>query len=98
TLRDLCREAEENQDHCRALHFASKLAEALFAADELAEADHVFREVLRQGAGAGIYQSILDGGPDVGMLLLRFQKSTLHTGAADDLLPYVETLIGGCVG
>ena len=74
---------------------ASRLSEALLAADEAAEASHVFREVLSLAAPAGFYQTILDEGPEIGTLLLRFQENARRTGVSGDLLPYVGNLIDG---
>jgi LuxR family maltose regulon positive regulatory protein len=54
-LRALRQEAEATDNHYRALCLAAQLSEALLAADEAAEASHVFREVLSLAAPAGFY-------------------------------------------
>jgi hypothetical protein len=68
------------------LCLAAQLSEALLAADEAAEASQLFHEDLRLAASAGIYQTILDEGPEIGTLLLRFQENARRTGVSGDLL------------
>jgi LuxR family transcriptional regulator, maltose regulon positive regulatory protein len=94
-LRALRQEAETSHNHYRALRFATMLSGALLTADETAEAKQVFCEVLRAAAISGLYQSILDEGPEVGTLLLDFQDSARRTGVSNDLLPYAGKLIAG---
>jgi LuxR family maltose regulon positive regulatory protein len=65
------------------------------SSDEPAEANQLFCEVLRAGATTGLYQSILDEGPEIGTLLLSFQDNARRTGVSKDLLPYVGKLIAG---
>jgi hypothetical protein len=45
----------------------------------------VFREVLEAAASAGLYQSVLDEGPEIGILLLRFREC-LRPARDDDRL------------
>ena len=94
-LRALCQEADASHNHYRALRFSVMLSQALVAADDFAEADRIFQEVLRLAATAGLHQSVLDTGPEIGALLLRFQEAARRTGVSDDLLPYVGNLIVG---
>jgi LuxR family transcriptional regulator, maltose regulon positive regulatory protein len=94
-LRALRNEAEAADNHYRALCVAAQLSAALLAADEGAEALHVFRDVLRLAAPTGFYQTILDEGPEIGTLLLGFQENARRTGVSGDLLPYVGNLIAG---
>jgi LuxR family maltose regulon positive regulatory protein len=94
-LRALRQEAIATDNHYRALCVAAQLSETLLAADEGAEASHIFHDVLRVAAPTGIYQTILDVGPEIGTLLLRFQDNAQRTGISDDLLPYVGNLIAG---
>jgi LuxR family maltose regulon positive regulatory protein len=77
------------------LRLATQLSGALLAADEPGEASQVFHEVLSLAAPAGFYQTILDEGPEIGTLLLRFQENARRTGVSGDLLPYVGKLIVG---
>jgi len=50
---------------------------------------------LSLAAPTGFYQTILDEGPEIGTLLLRFQDNVPRTRESDDLLPYVGNLIAG---
>lgn len=95
-LRALRQEAIATDNHYRALCVAAQLSETLLAADEGAEASHMFHDVSRVAAPTGIYQTILHVGPEIGTLLLRFQDNAQRTGISDDLLPYVGNLIAGC--
>jgi len=74
-LRELRQEAEATNNHYKALYVAAQLSGALLAADEGTEALHVFHDVLRLAAPTGFYQTILDEGPEIGTLLLRFQDN-----------------------
>ena len=58
----LHQEAEATDNHYRALCMAAQLSAALLAADEDAQALHVFHDVLRLAAPTGFYQTILDEG------------------------------------
>jgi hypothetical protein len=42
---------------------------------------------------AGICQTILDQGPAIGTLLMRFQEDAERTGLFRELLPYIGSLI-----
>ena len=70
-----------------------QLSKALLAANEPSEALKTFCGVLRAAASAGIDQMVLDGGPQIGWLLLLFQENTRRTGDFGELLPYVDTLM-----
>ena len=94
-MRALRHEAKATNNHYRALCLGAQLSEALIAADEGVEASHVFRDVLRLAAPTGIYQTILDEGPEIGTLLLRFQENAQRSGISDDLLPYIGRLVTG---
>ena len=94
-MRALRLEAEASYNHYRALRFATMLSGALLAAGETAEAEHIFSGVMRSAATAGLYQSILDEGPEVGTLLLGFPDNARRAGDCDDLLPYAGRLIAG---
>jgi LuxR family maltose regulon positive regulatory protein len=95
TLRTLHHEADAANDRYSALRLATQLSQALFAATDPTEALHLFGEVLGLARKAGLYQSILDEGPEIGTLLLRFQEAAQSTRASTDLLPYVGNLIIG---
>ena len=94
-LQALRQDAEATNNRYFALRLATQLSGALLAADEPGEAAHVFHEVLSLAAPAGFSQTILDEGPEIGTLLLRFQENARRTGVSGDLLPYVGNLIVG---
>jgi LuxR family transcriptional regulator, maltose regulon positive regulatory protein len=94
-LRTLRQEAEAASDHYRALRFSMMLSEALLAGDERVESERLFSKSLSIAAAAGLYQSILDGGPEIGVLLHGFQAGALRDGVSTELTPYVERLIAG---
>lgn len=66
---------------------------ALLAANELDEAAHTFCSVLSMAAQSGVHQMILDQGPEVGALLMRFREHALHTGQSREILPYASSLL-----
>jgi LuxR family maltose regulon positive regulatory protein len=94
-LRALREEGEAVNNLYFALRVATQLSQVLLAADEPGEAANVFHEVLSVAAPAGLYQSILDEGPEIGVLLLGFQDNLRRAGDDRGLLPYVGKLIAG---
>jgi LuxR family transcriptional regulator, maltose regulon positive regulatory protein len=94
-LQGVRQEAEATNNHYWAVCVTAQLSAALLAADEGAEALRVFRDVLRLAAPTGFYQTILDEGPEIGTLLLRFQNHSRCARDSDDLLPDVGNLIVG---
>lgn len=93
-LTALRQEAEVAHNHYSALGLAAQLSVTLLRANEPADASRMFRGVLSAAAPAGIYRTILDQGPAVGILLSRFQEDAHRTGHSRELLPYVESLAG----
>ena len=55
----------------------------------------IFREVLKVAAPAGVYQSILDVGPDVGPLLHAVYEDARHTAQTNELISYINRLLDG---
>ncbi len=92
-LRTLHHEFQATNHLYIAFVLAMQLSKALLAANEPSEALKTFCNVLRAAASAGIDQMVLDGGPQVGGLLLLFQESARHTGQSRELLPYVDALM-----
>ncbi len=92
-LKTLHHEAETTNRLYVAFTVAMQLSKALLAANEPSEALKTFYGVLRAAASAGIDQMVLDGGPQIGRLLLLFQENTRRTGDSGELLPYVDTLM-----
>jgi LuxR family transcriptional regulator, maltose regulon positive regulatory protein len=94
-LTGLQREADSVHDHYFALRVATQLSVVKLRANQVAEALDCFRAVLGAAARAGIYQTILDEGRDVGALLTAFQESAGHTEKSRELMPYVGQLMSG---
>jgi LuxR family maltose regulon positive regulatory protein len=94
-LGTLRQEAVASCNYYRAVRFSTMLAEALFAGDERVESERLFSETLRSAAAAGLYQSILDDGPEIGPLLHAFQDSAQRGGASPELSSYAERLLAG---
>jgi LuxR family maltose regulon positive regulatory protein len=78
-----------------ALRLRTMLALVWLKANERSRAVEVFLDVLKVAAPAGIHQSILDLGPDVGSLLHAVREDALPTARADDLMSYVSRLLDG---
>jgi LuxR family maltose regulon positive regulatory protein len=77
-------------------HRVDLLSVVCLRAGKLTDALNGFRGVLGQCAQAGMYQTILDEGPNVGILLTTFQESAHQTGhSRDELGPYIDRLIAG---
>jgi LuxR family maltose regulon positive regulatory protein len=92
-LAKLRREAEDARNDYVALRLGAQLSAVLLGANEPAEAANAFRRVLRAAAPAGIYQTILDQGPAIGNLLMRFQEDAKRTELSHELLPHLGSLI-----
>jgi LuxR family maltose regulon positive regulatory protein len=94
-LRTLRQGAEAYGDHYRAMRYATMLSEALLAQDERAESERLFSDILRAAAAAGLYQSILDDGPEIGARLRSFEGGARGSGVSAELLSYAERLLAG---
>ncbi|WP_179404420.1 LuxR C-terminal-related transcriptional regulator [Burkholderia guangdongensis] len=78
-----------------ALRLRIVLALARLYANERASAVDLFRDVLKDAAAAGIYQSIIDLCPQVGSLLQAVRDDTRPTAQTKELLRYVDHLLDG---
>ena len=94
-LLSMQRDAESIRNHYLALRAATYLAVARMGASQMAEALSGFRSVLRISAPAGIYQSVLDVGPNVGDLLIKSKETAPRSGGALELTAYLDRLIEG---
>ena len=88
-------EAKVTRRNDVALRLGVPLSLALFGAGKTADAWIAFRQVLSVAAPAGVYQTILDNGVEIGTLLSSFKEHAQHTGQSRELLPYVNSLIAG---
>jgi LuxR family maltose regulon positive regulatory protein len=78
-----------------AMRLRTMLALVWLAANERTRAVEIFREVLKVAAPAGVYQSILDVGPDVGPLLHAVYEDARHTAQTNELISYINRLLDG---
>jgi LuxR family maltose regulon positive regulatory protein len=83
--------------HCDylALRLRTTLALAFMSASDRSQAVEVFGEVLKVAAPAGIYQSILDQGPEIGPLLQAVRDDTRNTAQTRETVSYIDRLLDG---
>ena len=77
------------------LRVGTHLATAYFRAGERAHALAALRKVLDAGIQGGLYQTILDQGPEIGTLLLSVREQMPRTGDPADFVSYVDRLVEG---
>jgi LuxR family maltose regulon positive regulatory protein len=95
-LKSLQREAVEANNYYFGLRVTTDLAVANFRAGESAGATAAIREVLNAGLQNGLYQTVLDQGPEIGMLLSKARDAATRTGESAGLLSYIDRLLGDC--
>ncbi|MGF6732030.1 LuxR family maltose regulon positive regulatory protein [Paraburkholderia youngii] len=78
-----------------ALRLRTVLALVWMAAGERARAVETFRQVLKAAAPAGLYQSIVDQGPQIVPLLQAVRDALRGEAQAKALLAYVDRLLDG---
>jgi LuxR family maltose regulon positive regulatory protein len=89
-LKKLQDEADEAQNCYFGLRVGTHLATACLHAGERTDALTAFRKVLKAGAQAGIYQTILDQGPEIGTLLSAVREEPVRT---PDFTSYLDHLV-----
>lgn len=94
-LEGLHRDAQAVHNVRLMMQLKSRLAVALMASNDTDGALQAMRSALDLAAPAGAYRSILDAGPDVGLLLTRFRASSRCTKALE---AHCERLLAGCKG
>jgi ATP/maltotriose-dependent transcriptional regulator MalT len=93
-LRRLYYDALEKRNVYAGCGLAVELAEAFALAGHSDEADALFLHTVKVGAAAGLYQTFLDGGARVGMLLRRaYQQAELPASPDREVLPYLGSLL-----
>jgi LuxR family transcriptional regulator, maltose regulon positive regulatory protein len=92
-LKQLRDDAERVQNHYFALRVATHVSVVRFTAGQTTEALGELHRILDVSARAGIYQTILDEGQDIGPLLAAFEETTGRAGVSADLKPYVNGLL-----
>src|SRR5439155_22234290 len=91
-LSALRRELENVHNLHFALRVEAHLATVRFRAKQVDEALQSFGGSVGAFAKAGIYQTILDEGAEVGPLLAAFQDNAERTGSSRELISYVSNL------
>ena len=95
-LKTLHREAMEANSFYFGLRVLTDLAVANLRAGENAGAATAIREVLKAGLRNGLYQTVLDQGPEIGMLLSKARDDARRTGDSADLVSYINRLLEDC--
>ena len=94
-LKNLEHEADDAHSYYFGLRVGTHLATAYFRAGERADALAALRKVLDIGIQEGLYQTILDQGPEIGTLLLSVRENVARTGDPADFVSYVDRLVEG---
>ena len=94
-LKNLRREVDNAQSYYFGLRVDADLAMAHFRVGEHADALATLRKVLDKGLHEGVYQTILDQGPEIGTLLLSVRENAERTGDSSDFVSYLDRLMGG---
>jgi LuxR family maltose regulon positive regulatory protein len=95
-LKNLVREADDAHNYYSGLGIGIRLAMADFRAGERVNAQIALRKVLDMGMKEGLYQTILDQGPEMGTLLSIVRENAARTRDPADFVSYVDRLIEGC--
>jgi LuxR family maltose regulon positive regulatory protein len=93
TLTAVRDEVRSAQNHYGALRLTTQMAIALFSANEPAEASTVLRGVVAAAASAGIQQTILEPGAEIGPLLLCTFETPQRTDFNGKHAAYIQNLL-----
>jgi LuxR family transcriptional regulator, maltose regulon positive regulatory protein len=94
-LKNLQREVEKAHSYYFGLRVDADLATAHFRAGDVADALATLRKVLDKGLREGVFQTILDQGPEIGPLLVSVRENAARTGEPANFVSYVDRLIEG---
>jgi LuxR family transcriptional regulator, maltose regulon positive regulatory protein len=94
-LENLQGEADDAHNNYFGLRVGTLLAMAYLRAGARTDALVTFRKVLNAGQHVGLYQTILDQGPDIGALLLSVREETAGAEDFTDFASYLDRLIEG---
>jgi ATP/maltotriose-dependent transcriptional regulator MalT len=94
-LKNLQREVENAHSYYFGLRVDTDLATAHFRTGDLADALATLRKVLDKGLRGGVYETILDQGPEIGPLLVSVRENAARTRDPADFVSYVDRLIEG---
>jgi LuxR family transcriptional regulator, maltose regulon positive regulatory protein len=89
------RSAQSRHGDYLALRLRTTLALAWMGGGHTREAIEVFGEVVKVAAPAGIYQSILDQGPEIGALLQAIRDDALNPAHTKETSKYIDRLCDG---
>jgi LuxR family transcriptional regulator, maltose regulon positive regulatory protein len=93
TLKRLRGDAEQVHNDYFALRVATHLAVVQFSHNQTTEALGELRRILKVSYQAGIHQTILDEGPQIGPLLIAFQENAGRSDKSTELVGYVSGLV-----
>ncbi len=94
-LRALRRDALGTHRHYFVLRLDALLSAALLDAGKPAEAVELLQDVVKRAAPAGIFRTIVDSGPEIGLILPRLRENIERKAHSDDLLTYLDHLRDG---
>jgi LuxR family maltose regulon positive regulatory protein len=95
TLRALRAEAVSTHRSYFCVRLDTLLAIALLDAGEPIKATETLRSVVTVGAEAGLYRTIIDTDPKVGLLLRRLRENVERKADSGQLLSHVDHLLDG---
>ena len=81
--------------HYFGIRIDTLLSVALLEAGEPIQAVEVLQNVVKLAAPAGVYRTILDSGPQIGLLLPRLKENVERKAESKQLLPYIDHLLQG---
>ncbi|SAK97045.1 ATP-dependent transcription regulator LuxR [Caballeronia temeraria] len=87
--------AESRHNHYLGLRLRTTLALAWMSAGKRDEAVDVMRDVLKLAGPAGLHQSIIDQGAQIGPLLQAVRDDTRDTAQTRDVLSFMDRLLEG---
>ncbi|KXU92829.1 helix-turn-helix transcriptional regulator [Caballeronia megalochromosomata] len=87
--------AESRHNHYLGLRLRTTLALAWMSGGKRGEAVEVMGEVMKLAGPAGLYQSILDQGPQIGPLLQAVRDDTRNTAQTREMLSAIDRLLDG---
>lgn len=94
SLRQLYHESLEQRDYYTGCRLAVELSQLLASIGETEEADTLFFRALKAGASGGLYQTFLDGGGGLNMLLKRaYRWAEMAWTPGREMLPFLGSLL-----
>jgi LuxR family maltose regulon positive regulatory protein len=94
-LQALHEDALSAHRHYFGLRVDTLLSAALLEAGEPIKAVEMLYNVVKLAAPAGIYRTILDSGPQIGLMLPRLRQNVERKAESKQLLPYIDHLLQG---